>query len=84
MFYLIGVEHGVQSIAVTRVETPGHTEYRVCLEQAIHTYKAVVVGEEYNKDAFARAEFVKREPQDFFTRKIAERLERCMSFAIQI
>jgi hypothetical protein len=73
MFYLIGVEHGVQSIPVTGIETPNHTEYRVCLEQAIHTYKPAVVGEEYNKDAFARAEFVKREPQEFLTRKIAER-----------
>src|SRR6266480_869398 len=73
MFYLIGVEHSVQSIPVTRVETSNHTEYRVCLERAIHTYKPAVVGEEYNNDAFARAEFVKRETQEFFTRKIAEK-----------
>ena len=73
MFYLIGVEHGVQSVPVKGVEIPNHTEYRACLEQAIHTYKPAVVGEEYNKDAFARAEFVNRGPQEYFTRKIAEK-----------
>lgn len=73
MFYLIGVEHSVQSIPVTGVETPNHTEYRACLEQAIHTLKPAVVGEEYNKDALARAEFVNRARQEFFTRKIAEK-----------
>jgi len=73
MLYLIGVEHGVQSVPVTGAETPNHTEYRVCLEQAIHTYKPVVVGEEYSQDSLSRAEYVNREPQEFFTRKIAEK-----------
>jgi len=73
MFYLIGVEHSVQSIPVTGVETPNQTEYRACLEQAIHTFKPAVVGEEYSKDSLARAEHVNREPQEYFTREIAEK-----------
>ena len=73
MFHLIGVEHSVQSIPVTGVETPNRAEYRVCLEQAIQTYKPAAVGEEYNKDSLARAEYVGREPQEFFTRKIADK-----------
>jgi hypothetical protein len=72
MFYLIGVEHSVQSIPVTGVETPNHTEYRTCLNEAIHTYKPAVVGEEYSKDSLTRAEYVNREPQEYFTKNIAE------------
>jgi hypothetical protein len=51
MFYLIGVEHGVQSVPVTGVETPNHTEYRVSLEQAIRTCKPItyLYIEEVNK-----------------------------------
>jgi hypothetical protein len=72
MFYLIGVQHSVQSIPVTGVETPSHTEYRACLEQAIHTYKPAVVGEEYNQDALNRAAW-NQEPQEFFTRNVAQK-----------
>lgn len=71
MFFLIGVEHRVQSVPVTGVETPNHVEYRACLEQAIHTSKPAVVGEEYSQDALNRASY--QGPQEFFTRKIAER-----------
>lgn len=71
MFYLIGVEHSVQSIPATGVETPNHTEYRACLEQSIHTYKPAVVGEEYSQDSLNRASY--RGPQEFLTRKIAEK-----------
>lgn len=71
MFYLIGVQHSVQSIPVKGLETPYHTEYRACLEQAIRTYKPAVVGEEYSQDSLNRAAY--REPQEFFTKEIAEK-----------
>jgi hypothetical protein len=70
MFYLIGVEHKVQSVPVTGVETPDHAEYQTCLEQAIRNYKPAAFGEEYSQDALNRASI--REPQEFFTRKVAE------------
>jgi hypothetical protein len=34
MFYLIGVQHDVQSISTDDVETTHHTEYRECLNGA--------------------------------------------------
>jgi hypothetical protein len=73
VFHLIGVEHSVQSISVNGPEAAHHMEYRACLEQAIHTYKPTVVGEEYSQDSLNRAAYVNREPQEFFTRKIAVR-----------
>lgn len=71
MFYLIGVEHSVQSIPP---ETAYHTTYRLCLEQAIQNYKPAVVGEEYSEHALARAAFVNRAPQDYFTKIIAQKV----------
>jgi hypothetical protein len=71
MIYLIGVEHGVQSISVGGEETADHTKYRLCLEQAIEKYQPTVVAEEYSEDALSRSVSVRHRPQEFFTRKIA-------------
>jgi hypothetical protein len=71
MFYLIGVEHSVQSISKDGVETTDHTAFRVCLEESIELYKPVIVAEEYSNDALGAAGLLKRTSQDFFTKKIA-------------
>jgi|SRR5580700_1775423 hypothetical protein len=71
MIYLIGVEHGVQSISVDGEETADHTKYRRCLEQAVRLYRPTVVAEEYSDDALSKAKLVKNTQQEFFTRKIA-------------
>jgi len=70
MIYLIGVEHGVQSISVGVEETGDHTKYRICLEQAIQKYQPTVVAEEYSDDALSRSTLLRNKSQEFFTRKI--------------
>jgi hypothetical protein len=70
VIYLIGVEHGVQSISVAGEETADHTQYRHCLEQAIQEYQPTIVAEEYSEDAVSRSAIVRNTPQEFFTRKI--------------
>jgi hypothetical protein len=71
MFYVIGVEHNVQSIGKDGVETTDHKDFRLCLEEAIDRYKPIAVAEEYSNDALGAAALLKRTSQDFFTKKIA-------------
>jgi hypothetical protein len=70
MIYLIGVEHGVQSISVGDEETADHIKYRLCLEQTIDKYRPTIVAEEYSDDALNQSAIVRHRPQEFFTRKI--------------
>jgi len=72
MIYLIGVEHGVQSRTQGATETAQQTEFRICLEHAIKTYKPTLIAEEFNDDAMKTASFVRQAPQEAFTKQIAE------------
>jgi hypothetical protein len=71
MFYLVGVEHGVQSKSKDATETAEQAEYRSSLERAIKAFKPAILAEEFNKDALERAAFVRKAPQEPFTKQIA-------------
>jgi hypothetical protein len=72
MVYLIGVEHGVQSIPSNGPETSNHKAYRLCLEQVIRDYKPTVIAEEYSTESLDRVKYLNPSTTyDFFTRKIA-------------
>jgi hypothetical protein len=56
MIYLVGVEHGVQSIDEGKDEDQPHIEYRSVIEHAITSHKATLVAEEFNEEALQRTE----------------------------
>jgi hypothetical protein len=71
MIYLIGVEHGVQSISAGSQETSDHALYRSCLEQAIEKHTPILIAEEFSDDALKRSSTVRGVPQEFFTKTVA-------------
>lgn len=72
MIYLIGVEHGVQCQTKGAAETPEHTEFRTCLEQAIGVHKPILIAEEFNEESLQTREMTRQAPQEPFTKKIAD------------
>lgn len=72
MFYLVGVDHSVQTQVTGFTDTPAQEEFRACLECAIQEYKPELIGEEFSDDALRVVRKFSKQPVELLTKKIAE------------